>query len=376
MEFLPNQVIAKIFSLTDDETIFNFSCVCKLYFNVMNVAKNEITFQKNNEITYGLNILKECIPEFGVVPYDVYNFEHINVINNYIEQNINTIEHKYHLSCPYHDKRYTTYYFNAELLINDLLTSVKVKGEIYRITFEFQASGSFYSNITDGLLNILPTDENDYKEVLSYFVPYVYFRLFPFSNILLKIQHIGDIDIQTTFVNFDNHHRNIIENLTFRRCNTVFTHTIIPDMLLSISFDHSSKCILRQVYPSFISKGFIIVLKENNCIFENPCDIIKSIEIDCYCRGSPNVITKTYKFNSKYLIVNKVINKGYYNLNFKIKNNCLYIPLDNVNFRHISQTIFKVIFYDNIKAEGVMDIIYLGHNMIMNKDGISSRYYW
>lgn len=378
MNSLPYQAVAKICSFTDDDTIFNLICTCRSFCALMNIAKDEILFQKTNEITYGLNVLKQTIREFSIIPYNVYNFENINVVKNYIGENINCIQHTYHVSSPDTEKRYSTYYFNADLLANDLLSSVKVKGEIYILTFEFQTSRSFYDKLTDGFMSILPVDENGYKEILSYFIPYVYFRLFPFSNIILKIQHIGDIDIKTTFVNFDNHHRNIIENLTFRRCNVVFTHAVIPDMLSSnLAYNTSRHNMLVQVYPSFISKGFCVVLKKDmKNIIEDPCKVIKSIEIDLYKRHSFNIVTKTFNFSCKTLTVDKLMRTGFYNLNFKLNENCLYIPLNNINFRNISQTILKFIFHKNVEITGLLDIIYFGDNMIMNKDGYGSRYYW
>lgn len=376
MEILPCHVLAKICSITDDDTIYSIACTCRSYLMTMNASKNEILFQRNHEKTYGLNVLKEAIPEFSIVPYNVHNFENINVIKKYIGENISCIDYKYHFASQANVKQFTTYYFGAELGANDLLTSVRIMGDIYRLTFEFtlHTSCSLLDKMTDGFWKILPSDEEGYKEVLSHFVPYVYFKLFPFSGLVLKIQHIGDIDIKTTAVNFDNHHQRILEDITFRRINTVFTHTIIPDMICSnLVFDSSNKCIQFPVYPSFISKGFAVITKGSA---KNIGTIIKSIEIELYDKSLPSILTKLYKFNSKLVSVDKVKKSGLYNLTFELKNNCLYIPLNNINFRYVSQTIFKIVLHDNVDDKGLIDIVYFSHNMIENKGVFGSRYYW
>jgi hypothetical protein len=381
MELLPCPVLAKICSLTDDDTIYSLACSYRSICALMNAAKNDISFQRNIEKTYGLNVLREAIPEFSVVPYNVHNFENINVIKNYIGENISSPGYQYHFASEPNVKQFTTYYFGADIGRNDLLTSVKIKGDIYRLTFEFtlHTSCALLDKMTDGFWNILPTDEEGYKEVLSHFVPYVYFKMFPFSGLILKIQHIGSIVIQATAVNFDNHHKRILEDLTFRRNDTVFTHTIIPDMMCSnLAFDTTDKFILCQVYPSFISKGFAIIIKHNGRNVKNPCEIIKSIEIDLYDKSLPSILRKSYKFNSKLLCIDKVIRSDLYNLNFTLNDNCLYIPMNNVNFRYVSQTKFKIVFHNDVDIDnkGLIDIVYFSHNMIENKGEFGSRYYW
>lgn len=383
METLPCPVLAKICSLTDDDTIYNLACSYRSIHTLVNAAKNDILFQKNNEKTYGLNILREATPEFSVVPYNVHNFENINVIKNYIGQNISCPGYNYNFASHGNVKQFTIYEFGAELGRNDLLTSVRIKGDIYRLTFEFtlHTSCALLDKMTDGFWNILPTDEEGYKEVLSHFVPYVYFKMFPFSGLILRILHIGNIDIKTTAVNFDNHHKRILEDLTFRRNDIVFTHTIIPDMMCSNqAYDASKKFVMFPVYPSFISKGFVIIIKNNERNIQNTCQIVKSIEIDLYDKSSPSTLTKSYKFNSKLLCIDKVVKSGLYNLNFTLNDNCLYIPLNNVNFRYVSQTIFKIVFHNDVDVDvdnkGLIDIVYFSHNMIENRGAFGSRYYW
>lgn len=376
MEVLPHQVLAKICSVTNDDTIFSLACTCKSYQRAVNIAKNEIIFQRNNEVSYGLNILREAIPDFSIVPYDIYNFKNVNIIEKYIGENINCIGHTYHVSSDENVIRFTTYYFNPELLANDLMTSVRVKGDILRLTFEFHTLRSFCDNLTDGFLNSLPSDDDGYKEILSCFVPYVYFRLFPFSNIILKMQHVGDIDIKTTFVNFDNHHKSIIENLTFRRHDVVFTHAIIPDMLCAnLAINTSTNSCLFQVSPSFISKGFVIVLKTNGKNIKKPYNVIKSVEITLYDKSSPSIPTISFSFDSKHLLVERLKRKGMYNLGFQLNNDCLYIPISNVNFTYASQTVFKFIFH-NCNINLLADVVYFSDNMIMNTHGFGSRFYW
>jgi hypothetical protein len=375
MDILPCPVLAKICSFTDDDTIYNLACSHRSIYTLINAAKNDVLFQRYNEKTYGLNVLREAIPEFSIVPYNVHNFENINVLKNYIGENISCIGNDYHFASQSKEKQFTTYYFGVEIGRNDLLTSVKIKGTIYRITFEFtlHTSCAVLDKMTDGFWNALPADEEGYKEVLSHFVPYIYFKMFPFTGLILKIQHIGHIDIKTTAVNFDNHHKRILEDLTIRRNNTIFTHIIIPDMVCSnLAFDASEGFILFPVYPSFISKGFAIIIKD----YERPCDIIKSIEMYLCDKSSPSVVRKSYKFNSKLLCVDKVKKSDLYNLTFALNGNCLYIPLNNVNFRYVSQTLFKINFHNNVDNKGLVDVVYFSHNMIENRGAFGSRYYW
>jgi hypothetical protein len=235
--------------------------------------------------------------------------------------------------------------------------------------------------MTDGFLNILPVDYQGYKEILNHFLPYIYFKLFPFSEIILKIQHVGDIDIIMTFMNFSKHHNEIIADLTYRRYNTVFTSVIIPEMLYSnFHYNTSNMFALIQVYPSFISKGIILTMKHDNNIINKPQDIIKNIKIDLYNKQSPQIITHSYNFNSKRLYCGNMKKTKFYNLNFQLNDCCLYIPLENVNFNYVSKTIIKLIFHKNCNIkygnQGCIDIMYFNKNMIRNKDGFGSRYYW
>lgn len=380
MDSLPNNLIGKICSLTDDETIYNFGCSSQLNNQVINNNKKDIIFHRDNELNYELNVLKQAIPEFSIVPYNIHNFENLNIVSQYIGENIGYIKHKFHVSSPNTKQCYTTYYVNSDLLANDLMTSVKVKGDIQKLSVEFTAPRSFIDNMTDGFMNILPTDEQGYKEILKHFLPYIYFKLFPFSEIILRIQHIGDIDIDMTYVNFSKHIDDIIGNLTYRRSNIVFTSAIIPEMLYSnLNFDTKSEHLLFEINPSFISKGFVFIVKQNNKVINNPHEVIKTINIDLYDKISPQIITHSYIFNSRRLYGDKIKKSKFYNLNFQLNNDCLYLPLENINFNHVSKTIVKISFYGintDYDNTGFIDIVYFSKNMIMSKDGFGSRYYW
>lgn len=379
MDILPNHLIGKICSFTDDNTIFNFACSSKSNSLIINENKKEIIFHRDNELTYELNVLKEYIPDFSPIPYNIDYFEKLNVVSPYIEEHIGYIEQKVHISSPDKEKRYTTYYFNADLLATDVLTSVRVKGDICKLSFEFATTRSFIHNMTDSFLEILPVDKEGYIEILNHFLPYIYFKLFPFSEIILRIQHVRDIDINMTFKNFSNHHNEIIANLTFRRCNTVFTYAVIPEMLYSnLCFDTSKEHLLFEIYPpSFISKGIVLIMKNiNHNIIDKPQDIIKTIKLDLYNKQSPLVITHSYLFNSRNVYCGHIKNSKFYNLNFELNNCCLYIPLENVNFNYVSKTVVKISYYDTQCNKGYIDIMYFSKNMIMNKDGFGSRYYW
>lgn len=378
MDILPDHLIGKICSLTDDDTIFNIGCSSKLNSKTMGKSKDAIMFHRDNEPTYGLNALQNALPQFNIVPYDIHNFDNSNIISSYIGENVENIQHKVHVSSPDTTKRFTTYYFNTDLLSNDLMTSVKVKGNITKLSFEFATKRSFIDNMTDGFLSVLPVDEFGYKEILNDFLPYVYFKLFPFSEIILRIQHIGDIDINMTFVNFSRHHNEIIANLTYRRSNILFTYAIIPEMLYTnLAYDTGNGFVSFQVYPRFISKGIIIVVKQNNSIIEKPQEVIKNVNIDLYDTKSPEMIAYSFKLNSKRLYCGSIKKTKFYNLNFQVNDNCLYIPLENINFNYVSNTLIKLSFYDiQHSSEGFIDVIYLSKNMIRTKNGFGSRYYW
>lgn len=380
METLPQDVIGKICSFTDDETIHHVSCANKLLHQIINACKERILFYRNEESTYETNFLKDAVEEINAIPYDFHNFDKLNVIKPYLGENIECIEHRHHVSSPDNQKRYNTYYFNAELLANDILTSVKIKGDIHKITFEFGTSKSFYDNMTNSFWHILPCDSEGYKELLTDFLSYVYFRIFAFSEIILKIVHSGDIDIKTTFVNFDKHHRTIIENLTFRRQDEIFSYALIPSMLLSnhminTKYDH----VYFQVFPAFISTGFVIVIKtDDGMMIENPCQVVKNINIDIYSKTAPCIVHKSYLLNSRRLTPEKIKKNKLYNLEFDISK-CLYIPLENVNFDNVSQTVMKVTFHKEhefINSEIMIDVLYFGKNMILNKHGFGAKYYW
>lgn len=377
MDNLPYQTVAKICSFTDDDSIFSLVCTCKSYCTLMNIAKNEICFQRKHQIAYGLNILRDAIPEFSIVPYDVYNFDNVNVVNKYIGENIETVQHKHYVSSPSSEKLFTTYCFNIELLRNDILTSVKIKGKVHNIYFQFHSSHTFYDNMNEGFWSILQTDEQGYKEVLSCFMPYIYFRIFPSSFIVLKIRHTGDIDIRSTFVNFDDYHKSIIENITFRQSDVVFTHAIIPEMLKkNLPFDNNKKSLSFEVYPSFISKGFLFVLRSDGKSIDLPSKIVKLVEIELYQNSIPSNVTKRFTFDSRSISMNRIKKSMFYNLKFDFNDNCLYIPLNNVNFRYVHKTVIRVTFHDDINVIGLLDVIYLSDNMIVNKHGFGSRYYW
>lgn len=383
MDILPNHLISKICSLTDDQTIFNIGCSNTINNQVINKSKEDILFHRDNEPTYELNVLKEIIPEFSPFPYNIHNFENLNIISQYIQENIKHIQHKLHISSPDTEKYYSTYYFNADLFANDLLTSIKVKGDICKLSFELATTRSFIDDMTDGFLNILPVDENGYKEIFNHFLPYIYFKLFPFSEIILRILHVGDIDINMTFVNLSRHQNDIIANLTYRRSSIIFTYTIIPEMLYTnLAYDTGNGFVSFQVYPRFISKGIIIVVKQNNNIIEKPQEVIKNINIDLYDTKSPEMIAHSYKLNSKRLYCGSIKTTKFYNLNFQINDNCLYIPLENINFNYVSKTVIKLSFCDiqhsneGYSNKGFIDVIYLSKNMIRTKNGFGSRYYW
>lgn len=381
MDILPNHLIGKICSLTDDDTIFNFGCSSKLNNEIVQNSKDSIKHQRDNEPTYELNVLKEYIPNFSPFPYNIHNFENLNVVSNYIGENIESIQHKLHVSSPDTEKRYITYYFNADLLANDLLTSVKVKGDIYKLSFQLATTRSYIDNMTDGFMKILPVDNQGYTEILNYFLPYIYFKLFPFSEIILKIQHCGDIDINMSFVNFSKHHNEIIANLTYRRYNTIFTYAVIPEMLYSnLPYNTRNNFVLFNVYPCFISKGIALIIKQDDNIINKPQEIIKDIKIDLYNKQSPLVISHSYHLNSRRLYSHNVKKNKLYNLNFELNDCCLYIPLENINFNYVSQTTITLRFHEECETkyshQGCIDVVYFSKNMIRNKDGFGSRYYW
>ena len=377
MDTLPNHLIGKICSLTDDDTIFNIGCSSKSNNQIIQKSKDDIKYHCDNQSTYELNVLKEKITELCPIPYNIHDFEKLNVVSPYIRENIGYIEQKVHISSPDEDKRYTTYYFNTDVFTNDLLTSVKVKGNIYNLSFELATTRSFLHNMTDGFISILPVDEQGYTEILNHFLPYIYLQLFRFSEIILRIQHVEDIDIIMTYAHFSQHHNELIANLTYRRNNVVFTYAIIPEMLYSnLCFDTNKDNVIFEIYPSFISKGIVFIIKQNDKVINNPHQVVNTIEIDIYAKINQEIPSHTYKLNSRKLLGSNIKKSEFYNLNFKIDNKCLYIPLENINFRYARKTIVKMSFNQNHHITGSMDVMYFSKNMIMNKDGFGSRYYW
>jgi hypothetical protein len=376
MELVPVEVIAQICSYTDDDTIFNFASSSRKFNSIVKSARHMIEFFRNNEPTYELNVLNNIPSEITAIPYNIHNLENCNVIKPYIEDNLGIVEHKYQISSIDDTERYTTHYFNADLLANDLIKSVKVKGNIIKISFQINNEGSFYDSMTNAFINLLPTDEQGYTEILTHFIPFIYIRIFPLCNIVIRIYHIGNVEIKSTFYNLFSHTIQTIDDNTIRRCDKLFTYVLIPEMLYSNKSLNNSK--LFQVYPSWISKGFAIVLKNKKHIINNPDSVIKEIHLSIL---SSSFTSSTYKLNSKKIMSNKIINNKIYNLNFDIQN-CLYIPLENINFTRIKNThqvIINVVYHKEHtykNDELMIDVIYFNKNMILNERGFGSRYYW
>jgi hypothetical protein len=145
----------------------------------------------------------------------------------------------------------------------------------------------------------------------------------------------------------------------------------------NLYFDTNIGHVLFNIYPSFISKGIVLIVKQYSNVINNPQEVIKTINIDLYDKISPEIVTHSYKLNSKRLYGDKIKKSKFYNLDFQVNNNCLYIPLENINFYHVSKTIVKLSFHNiNHDKQGFIDVIYFSKNMIMNKNGFGRRYYW
>lgn len=273
----------------------------------------------------------------------------------------------------------------------DLLTSVKLKGNVKCVSIEFTSSGTFYDNITDGVLNTLPIDEQGYKEVLSYFVPFIYFKLFAFDDVKIKITHVGDVEVVKTYMNFCIHHDLLFRIMTVGTYDRLFTDALLPYMLVSNAPIGKKHINTFEVKPCFISKGIAIIIKDAKGVLKNPDDVIQYVEIDvfgkCYIQDPNKSLTnaeiqaqlkgtpkRSHKISSKRLLSENIVDTSLYNLCFPLQH-CLYIPLDNVNFSLVEHTKVKVYLDKEYSSDQWnLDIVYYGMNLICNMYGFGSRY--
>ena len=404
MERLDTNIIAQICAMTDDDTIYNFACSSKTYNNLVQLSKERIEFQRNACPNYELNSLNNTNNVFvdthdelknNTIYNAIHNFACDNTIYNFVYSKLflNTTVLKSYcnssLECHVEKDCFCSSNEQAQGLLvvacdgkNDILKSLKVKGDITNISLQFSASNTFYDNLSNAFLSSLPTDEHGYKEVFSHFIDSLYFKLFRFCDFIMRITYVGTIEVVKTYMNFEHYHRHLFQDLLRQRAiekNTFYTLVVLPHMLVSNAPIGTKYINTYQVQPAYISKGFAIIVKDGQGALQYPSDVVKSVEINLFGTDTTTTSTikeaptRSYKVSSRRILSKNMIDNPLYNLQFPLQN-CLYVPLDKINFGLVHDTEIKIHLHNQYpKDMWSVDIVYFGINYIIYLYGYGLR---
>jgi hypothetical protein len=354
---LPIDLIATICSKTDDETIYNLVCSSTPINNVINKGKEQIILDRRNEPLYDINTLIFNYPQYSVIPYNIHNFRNMCGLNGILCENIGYREHIHRVYISDDSIDHTVIMVPKK---GNLLTSIKLKGDVRNVSIELGERNTFYDNLYQSFLSLLPTDDDGYKEVLTHFTPCFSFNGLSQTEIRVRISFVGDTYCKCTYMYFDKHHTDIINNIS----NDFNTHAIIPHMLKEDLHVNNSLVKYFNIDKLFISKGVAVVSRNNtntNAV-RNPIKFIEVIIDNLH----------SHKVSSHLLQHGKITKHKLYNLPFDIKD-CIYVPLEGVNFNNVESGTLKITFEND--NEHNIDVIYFGYNMIFNKFGVGGRLY-
>lgn len=337
---IPQDVLALICSFTDDTSVFNLACTCRIFHGHVNDAKNKIIDLLHRKDDVCFNVLNVNAQQVK---------SSMSTVESIISENIGYVQHYHTISSHVTSKVHTSMFEVPPK--GDFITSIKLKGDIVSLVMGFEGASQLHkhTDISCALMKILPHDCDEYVEILSLFCP---FTPTAFQQMLIRVGFRGTMQCKITYIKLDKHHQQIIQrgdlcmNMKMIRTSRIFVEdwTYWRTPMKKVVFFPASQG----------TKGIAITISHYDSSISNDIDkdMIEYIDVS---HTNNQEVKSIHRLSGRKLFANNIIRKKWYNLPFELKK-CWYVPMQDYSYHPKYGTIFNIKFKyipGNIRIEGI-----------------------